>query len=522
MKWIHQIRSFYYHWKIKFETHDINYKEILLYAALYDTLRNVCVTLCSNSLLINFETVEVGTKDIFQSEFDKLNVYLLKYIPQHSDARWCSFVSLLKEYGVSLPQQLLTDIEKNVIFPDNTKVTEKEVLNLSLHRAANKGYKPSGSISLRLMRGITLKDLSALVVTLEEFHEPLEPWTNMFTFFRLNHSVMFDTYLRVELEKDRVVKTIKIEESQSTASSSISTVFRFKSVSMPSAGFESSYKSKTVLVTDLQKSLEKTEQLLMRIVKGKAAYIDIIANGRLNLEKLDIEEEFNILNNYASLFEITQSGFENLAGVYSLLELFQYSKHIKNIRGVCEQYQLKVCLHDKQLERVQLLVDNVRLEELTPKDASERMNVIKTLLCINRSEDASIIVDPKRWSKDSKKDPTKKRSACLEVFPAVADSAEFYQFIKDKQFYGEKGQATFHQQYQLITAQLQHEEYDESVLNHLLAAFKVMTPFMDDGQSFEELMSKVTDLDTTFGRKQLETVNGNITTIRLWFSKAEV
>ena len=84
------------------------------------------------------------------------------------------------------------------------------------------------------------------------------------------------------------------------------------------------------------------------------------------------------------------------------------------------------------------------------------------------------------------------------------------------------GQAIFLQQYQLITAQLQHEEYDEQVLNHLFAAFKVISPFMDAKKSFTELMREVTALNAVNGLKQLETVNTNITLIRLWFSRAEV
>ena len=80
----------------------------------------------------------------------------------------------------------------------------------------------------------------------------------------------------------------------------------------------------------------------------------------------------------------------------------------------------------------------------------------------------------------------------------------------------------FQQQYQLITAQLQHEEYNETVLNHLYAAFMFIKPFMDTHQNFHQLMSQVTSLDVTNGLKQLETVNTNITLIQLWFSRAGV
>ena len=49
-----------------------------------------------------------------------------------------------------------------------------------------------------------------------------------------------------------------------------------------------------------------------------------------------------------------------------------------------------------------------------------------------------------------------------------------------------------------------------------------MAPFMDPRQDLGTLMSKVLALDVTNGLRQLETVNANITLIRLWFSRAEV
>ena len=121
----------------------------------------------------------------------------------------------------------------------------------------------------------------------------------------------------------------------------------------------------------------------------------------------------------------------------------------------------------------------------------------------------------------------------LAIFSKVADSAEFYQFICEKGFTGENGQARFHQQYQLITAQLQHEEYDEAVLNVLYAAYKLILPFTVKTQSFHSLLVSVKQLLTAASPVgsaktthdylvQIETVNRNINLIQLWFSRAEV
>lgn len=136
---------------------------------------------------------------------------------------------------------------------------------------------------------------------------------------------------------------------------------------------------------------------------------------------------------------------------------------------------------------------------MTPIIASEKMKRVKRILCFSSH------TDPK----------------CLEIFAAVTDSAAFYQFVKEKHFYGKEGQENFLKQYELITAQLQHEDYDEQVLNHLRAAISVISPFME-ATSFTQLMKDVNLLNSVNCLKQLETVNSNITLIRLWFSRAEV
>ena len=182
-------------------------------------------------------------------------------------------------------------------------------------------------------------------------------------------------------------------------------------------------------------------------------------------------------------------------------ELFWCVHYIQSIYNVCEQYQLQGCLEDFQLLELWQLVKDLNLEgnhgKVTPLEASKMMERVKKNLCLGSE-------------------------AYRELFTAVGDSDAFYEFVHEKQFMGEKGQAVFRQQYQLITAQLQHEEYNEIVLNHLYGAFKIIEPFMDTHQSFQQLMSHVTSLDVTNGVKQLQTVNSNITLIQLWFSRAEV
>ena len=196
-----------------------------------------------------------------------------------------------------------------------------------------------------------------------------------------------------------------------------------------------------------------------------------------------------------------------------MLQLFQFSPQISKIPDVCSQYQLVKCIDDPNLKELVEIINNIKTAEhrakITGVVATNYMTKIWKILNFS---DLSI----------AKK--------CLKIFPVVAKCPEFYQFIKKKGFINDKA-AAFSSQVELIKTQLQHQDYNEIVLNHLMPAFKYISPFMDTNQSLSELMDKIIRLcseGATFGNDpkrhfcQLETVNSNITTIQLWFLKAEV
>ena len=346
---------------------------------------------------------------------------------------------------------------------------------------------------------------------------------------------MFDKYLHVYLQKENEPE---VKEQPKSA-------FSFTVPVIPSFNVQPQARDQTVVeglpLQLLHKALNRTHALILKLMQGTAAYSEITAEGELNLANLDIKEEFDALHSFSAYLKPPLASHKGLAGVQSMLELFQYSHHIQIIHCVCEQYNLQGCLNDPQLVELDQLVKKLNQEKscakLTLNEASEKLESVKKILCLS-----------------SKKSPH-----CLELFAAVGDSAAFYQFVRDKWFMKEgcqavakeksqvqedlsmkvsqvqavpkdvgdtvswkEAQALFWQQYQLVTAHLQHEEYDETVLNHLYAAFKFIGPFMDTQQSFHKLMSQVTSLDVTNGIKQLQTVNSNITLIQLWFSRAEV
>lgn len=250
---------------------------------------------------------------------------------------------------------------------------------------------------------------------------------------------------------------------------------------------------------------------MLSLIEGTAKFEEIFVEGSLeeSLEKLDADKEFKVICGFS---EFQKADEEGKKGIKNMFELFQYSQQISHLPTVCNQYGLCHCLDDPELKELVKIVDSVETAEnraqVTGQIANNHIKRIREILKLRDSS---------------------KAKRCLKIFPAVANCGEFYQFIKEKGFASDR--AAFNSQVELITAQLQHEDYNENVLNHLVPAFQYIIPFLDVEQSFSELMDKILKLFNDgdgFGQDsqkdycQLKTVNSNITMIQLWFSRTEV
>ena len=682
--WVRHVQAVLLERKEKFMRQECNYDEIVIYTSQQPQIKHLDQTFCVSSAIVDAQAV----KNTFLDVFEQLNVLLIKYIPGQPDANWCTLPSLLHHHGVALPQHLLNLILQHVLFPDEERV--EELLDSPLSPNISRTFQPGHDISLKLTKTLSLRELSNLVKELKTFLEPIMHVLDVLVFFKLHPSKLFNKSIQAYLNKK---SELREQHTTTTFSSTVPSTCMVKDLN----------KVEGVTLHLLQKAVVHTHKMVIKLMQGTAMYSEIIAEGEINLENLNIEQEFIILRRFLAYSKLPMASCEVLASVQSMLELFQYVHHIQNIHSVCEQYQkqgfqgdpdliklcqcqaqsvllewkkkfmeqktnydevfaiacqqsrlenlgqtiwafpaivnmdilsvknvflnafqqlnailsmyipgqpaikwctlpfflqswgvalppqlldlisqhvqlpegekeqnsslspiimstfqpghailtkalslhelsflveemkkflqsmlelmlelpqyvhhiqvihkicelyqLQGCLDDPQLvELCQLATDldiGVNHAKMTPLEASQKTKTIKEILCLS-----------------SESSPH-----CLELFTAVGDSNAFYQFVRDKQFVGEKGQAMFQQQYQLITAQLQHEEYNETVLNHLYAAFKFICPFMDTHQNFHQLMSQVTNLDVTNEMKQLQTVNTNITLIQLWFSRTEV
>ena len=380
-------------------------------------------------------------------------------------------------YGIYLPKDLQEQLEQFVVLPGENANPMKLTLQRHTLKASTTGkFQPPQPISLMLSEGFTLKIMETFIRELESFLTPIQENMDMLIFFSLHDSQLFSAYVKQGLKMD----------------------------------------------TDLNafgKALVQAKNILLQVCHGEAYYSQITANGAVCLETLDIQKEFSILFKSKKLDKLPGlKTTQGLGDVRNLVDLIKISTHIRVVRHVCQQYQLEGCLNDENLIKLTAIAEELMTEEakasLTPSSATEKMETVRELL-------------------DTKGGVVTHDYEYLAIFSKIADSAEFYQFICEKGFTDENGQARFHQQYQLITAQLQHEEYDEAVLNVLYAAYKLILPFTVKIQPFHSLLESVKQLLTAASPVgsaktihdylvQIETVNRNVNLIQLWFSRAEV
>lgn len=469
-------------WCSNLESKQITHDDMLQYANYYTDLSAVANVLPSTSdLLIDTDTLQ-NLKEEFIEQYEQLNIQLIKYVPECPE--WCTLSSLLGAYGIAFPPHIQHSISTHVIFPGRNAILSKQHLQWKLASNFFGQSKLKIENALSITKETTLKDLIDLNEHINSFLQPISACLDVLVFFQIYSCKLFSNYFQIQFQTCKQNHSVK-----------------FPSESFPLLATPVENSS---ILPCLQKAALNSKGMLDELLNGTARYAEITGGFSLDLMHIDVENEVNVLRQFFSLFE-PQKSQEGLSCIHDILQLLKVSVSIQNIHDVCQQYQLQGCLTDIQLKELITIADGISNDEkradLTPAVAAQELKRLCSILCLSPKSDF----------------------ACFKLFSAAANSSEFYKFITEKKYTGPKGRQVFQQQYQLVTAQLQHEQYNDTILNHLYAAYELIVLFTDQEQSLHDLMSAIASVnDICAGLKHLETVNANISQIYLWFSSTEV
>ena len=251
---------------------------------------------------------------------------------------------------------------------------------------------------------------------------------------------------------------------------------------------------------DFIRAVKLTTDFLEKFKHSRVTYKELKRLEFLNLRKAKRESEIALLQRF---YEEKNEEFSDfLTQLRDMSNLLDTLKLIPGITKVFCTFHMQNCTTDSGYQTL------VELGEQFSSD-EERDNLTGAVASA-RMKDVLTIIYPLELQQ-------------LELFSVVGRSEEFYEFLKTIE---QQGAERFHDLHQLITQFMQHEEYNDAVLNQLPHAREYMLPFLDQEQDFNSLLQRVKAMCDRVTASEdfsdLETVNTNMNLIRLWFSKAEV
>eukprot|EP00117_Sycon_ciliatum_P002930 scpid215/ scgid3933/ E3 ubiquitin-protein ligase RNF213 len=442
---------------------------------------------------------------------------------------------LLNKYGVAIDSKIETAISQNVVLPD--------CHGKAYHRARSRRDRPgsapraqaSQAVATRAAAGdsretinkarfipsTTLQEAKELLDVISDWLVPVVENLDVLVFFHHRNSRLFSAFLQKELNsvvlKRSAVGAGDVEAT--TPDSQLSSLFSNADIysSSRSSGSPESDASNTshdpndgFSLEEFASALRATQDWLHRFVTNKAKLSDMYIITQDIFHAVSVQQEFDALVEFEP-FQIanrleqgsSSGGSDVLANVRSMLELLNYSGILMTIVNVCHQYQLEGCLTDPQFRQVhsfaKQLSEGSFFEELDSGRASQVKTELDTLLCGTRPEN-------------------------LQIFAAIQDCVDFGKIICEHKFDRPQGKAKFESQVKLIMHQIENEEYNDIVLNHLTASFVYMLPFVDKSSTFAVLLRKVKSWQPDIIQHaihQLRTVHDNMEMIKFWFSRAQ-
>ena len=258
-------------------------------------------------------------------------------------------------------------------------------------------------------------------------------------------------------------------------------------------------------IEDINRAVLLAVSLIWRICSGSATYEEIILANSFKLTDIVVQKEKISLSLFAEIFsdqfnEEVQV-CDQLNGVTAFMELQRFSEYVSIVDKVCKQFKFNELWSEWRLQNL--------MEDTKQFKSKDFLKNISLREAVSKSSDIKerFLIGNDGCFQD-----------VFELFEVVHNSGPFIDFAIKKGFTGITGRQQFTKLYRLVAAQLQHEDYNDVLLDHLLGCFDYVEPFLIEPSSFQQLMEQIISLPSIKnGIKQLKTVNRNVSTIKLWF-----
>ena len=352
--------------------------------------------------------------------------------------------------------------EYGVNFPESVIVFVEKYLKYSLVNGEN--VPCPDVIWNESVYNISYKTLYDTVEVLHSFLEPLDNFLPFMEYFHCNKSQLFDACM----------KEASVNEEQDS-------------------------------IHRLAYVIEQIKRKIDRIMTNDNVNYDDISI-MCSCSRISCQKEVEVLHNFSEYKTSDVSSF--LAKIDDINTLLLFQSSIKSVVTLCNKFELESCLNDQTFKEVKSINDVLLSEDRKRQmQLSEAANYLKTIRQVFKSSAVECF-------------PDEKRKPYLELIAELAESEKFHLFLKSHRFLSERG--LFHNKLQLVTTQLQEDEYGSEVIDQLLPAFTLVSP-LDENIEFPALIDHIFQQENpSHYRKQLQMVNSSMEGIHVWFSGIDV
>ena len=389
---------------------------------------------------------------------------------------------MLTKYRIELPPVIYARL-KELLIPSTG---DHDILSTN-------GSQVHTVITYRAKQDSQLSSLESLKDSLTKFLEPLKESLDTLVLVDLKRCQIFEKCISYFLEKSS--KNLHSRQRSQTL---------FTDSNLLTLDCQNQ-------MIQLNNAVQEAETVVISLIEDNAQ-MNIIADifNSSDLKSIDLSVENESLQQYYKL----KIGDEVLVDISTsftgFVELFDVYKHIFALQKTCELFGLCECLNDpKMIQLTEIAKETKKASEsklqnahsITSSNACDKVSTIKRIFGID-----DLVDNP-----------------CFNLFSLLQHGCPLFGFAQERGYNLINGMDSFRQEYQLVTADLLHEDHHEELLAVLLGAMQLTSCFFDESCSILDLWTSINKINNvSTATAQLKTVNEEIGLIRIWFNRISV